>query len=645
MDLTDDGACVVDADAIGVPRSAPRETLSSLRIVANCGIQFFDFELRTDLLSLVFGRFMEERDTSGFAVLVPLADSETPQSREWHPTSGRALGADETHWNTGFSALEPFLGQWLPLPYLRRSGSDSDGIARFDSGPANWVRVFLAAPDAPTRQVDVVKGVIAIDTRIAATGRLDQEAYLAPNLDDIRHASIFRLAASPDALCDLLAEPWFLQWLAHTEAAWMAKMGSEAGTPRAALPAELPGEPSLSHIARYLSLLAVLDRVAHLPELRFCDTTTEGKRRDLGVDVDLLVDLDDDRSTALLVERAPLAQPRQLPVTEVVALRDLCAPTVLHTGAFDTYGEFHRQSFGNAAASRLSGRPDAFLWPSLMRIGGEARHLSQRDSALPGVTGLGRLRSGLADTAARTTPWRFSRDVPGATEPGSIVSGEVLAHVSEDGTVAEAGKALPGPSQALRPRFSRSSLLSMFASELVLHALVQTHGNFSDNQRGRLRRLRRVIVTCPADADAGERQLLHKRISAGIELVWRAYGWSGSQASLGAPFPQKPDVVLGLDAGLSAQLLYLFDQIHERGDSTAQNFMSRLNGMPVYPGRGRTTVATLDLASAATSLIVTDYELDEQGNVHPSWPSQIAALSRLSGSRSGWSAKFSSLVS
>ncbi len=603
-----DGVSTILVEA---PLNARKQDAPTTRLVAGSGLQFIDFGISTDALSQTFGRFIEETDTASGPVLIPLDDRPDYDGVEWHPAvPQRALRPDETIWLTGFGALEPFLGSWLPIPYLRQIGSDDTGASRFDSGPMNWARIFLAAPALDLRQASSIEGVLAFDTRLSESGRLDQDAYLAPNLDDVRHGSEFRLVADPPQLGALLAEKWIETWLARAFSAWQltatAHNGAAATTPRTS-------PFALEHIARYLTLLRTLECTARLPAIRFYDAFAPSGPLARGNGVDLYVDLGDDRTTALLADRLPSADGDAPAHVEMLSLRDLSSPTILHAGPFPTYGEFDGLSLGNAAISRLSGRPDAFFWPSPIRIGAEAARLSLRASAAPGVTGLGNLGSLLAETTSRDTPWRFSRDDMYGADPGPVVAGEVLAHLTEDGRVLGPGDASAPP--ALRPRFSPSSLLSLFIAELVLHALSEINAPSIDTPDRDVRRLHKIVVACPAEADDLTRQRLLERIAAGIELVWSAYGWNAGDAAV---TPRKPQVALGLGTGLSAQLIYLYDEVQNRFAGNMRHFMGlNRGGDGASGGTGALSIATLDFAGLSTSLTIVDYELSAGGTVQP----------------------------
>lgn len=576
---------------------------STARLVAGSGLQFIDIDIPTDVLSLTYCRFIEERDAADGPLLIPLEGRPDYEGVEWHPATSRALRPEETLWLTGYGGLEPFLGTWLPIPYLRYLGQDQSGPRRYDAGPANWARIFLTPPEAGLRQATRVQGVVAFDTRLTQAGRLDEDAYLAPNVDDVRLGSEFHLVSDATTLAGLLSEKWIDVWLAQSFAAWRLKEARNAAGPQPA------GSFALEHIARYLTLLGALDRAAGLPHVRFFDVFAD--RQAHGAGVDLVVDVDDDCTTALLVDRS--ARDDRLAGIETLRLRELTAPSRVHREPFHTFGEFDRPDLGNAVASRLSGRADAFYWPSLMRVGEEARRLSLRASAVPGLTGLGNLRSMLDETSPRASSWRFSRDEALGADPGPVVAGEVMAHLAEDGQVLGNGRT--GTPPALRPRFSASSLISMFFAELVLHAISQINDTALRSVDGAIRQLQQIVVTCPAEASADERRLLVERVSAGIDLVWSSLGWSAA----GTPItPPKPRVALGLDRGLAAQLLYLHDEVHHRFGGNMRHVIGLAHGSDgAAGGVGGMTIASLDLGSTGTGLAIVDYQLGGEGAVHP----------------------------
>ena len=83
------------------------------------------------------------------------------------------------------------------------------------------------------------------------------------------------------------------------------------------------------------------------------------------------------RRLAAQLEIKVQAATAELGSAQMLKVRDLSQPHMVHEGPHPTVVEFDLQPFGNTAASRASGRTDAFSWPSLARIGTEAVRLSQ----------------------------------------------------------------------------------------------------------------------------------------------------------------------------------------------------------------------------------------------------------------------------
>ncbi len=69
-------------------------------------------------------------------------------------------------------------------------------------------------------------------------------------------------------------------------------------------------------------------------------------------------------------------------------LRDLSAPEHVYTEPFESRVEFSQAFFGKDHCSVRSGRHDAFQWPTIARIGGEAGRLAARRKGSEGSTGL-----------------------------------------------------------------------------------------------------------------------------------------------------------------------------------------------------------------------------------------------------------------
>lgn len=593
------------------PRKSRANPLFSsvVRLVPCSGVQFLDLTISTRALAGTSSKYVRDDDPELGAMLIELPEGARGDGFELHPVSRRPLGPDDTLWLTGYQGIEPFLGTWIPIPYLRFLGRKEAGQGRFDKGPSNWARLYIEPPEAGMRNVEQLKAVLAFDTEVDNRSRVEQDQYLAPNTDDVFFGPVFMLASEPGDLAGFLGELWLDDWVSAAFRQFHATTGRQR-------PENVAGSFDLEHVARYLTLLKVLGAHAELPEVRFVNTTA-GHWQGRTYGIDLVIDIDEAETAAVIVDRRTSAAAGRKPSMETLRLRDLAHPTTIHDGPFSTVAEFETPLFGDPIASRRSGRPDAFYWPSLVRIGSEGQRLAQRASATPGITGVGGLMRGLNESAARSDVWRFSRADAEGNAPGAMVSGELMSHLTEDGNVIDADNAARVP--AIRPRFSRSSMLSMFVAECLLHALSQINAPAALAASGEIREVHRIVVTCPLSASSEERQLLVERIEDAVALVWKARGWGGEGAVLS---PERPQVSLGLDSGLSAQLVYLYDEIKLRFGGDARRFMSLTRGpsraLPArHLGEGDSVrIASLDIAGGSTSLAMIGYGPDSDGGLH-----------------------------
>ncbi len=595
-----------------------------LRLVPYSGIQFHDVAILQAATAGVSAHFIEEIfETDGIPhrILLPLdgrveerktkpSDTDTPL-RVAHPVTGKPIDPARVLEISATEALGQFAGDWIPLPYLRFIGRDDQQRPRFDSGPTNWVRGWIAPPAPEKSSMSIT---LAFDTSLERNSRLDTAVYGAPNADDAAFGSTFVCAESVDDLGPLLAEPWLDAWLSRTSPA----QGSTASSGAV--------EFRHRHIACYLTLLRLLAQTAAMPEARFTDTI-QRRYPIRTVSVDLVLDIGDNESTALLAEATPNDQLRGSAsgFAELLRMRDLSAPHLIHDGPIPTVAEFNAPPLGNSMLSRQSGRHDAFNWPSLVRIGREGRRHSLRSNGTEGVTGLSNLGLFLLDDAASPGVWRQSTEDAHATEQGPMVTGLMLSHLSEAGTLL-APEAPGAQAPAIRPRFSRASMLALFACELVLHALAQVNAATPElGGENEVRELRQVIVLAPPTLSAGERDALLGRVNAGVALAWRGLGWERGPS---AGVPTRPAVRLGLGGNLATQIAFLHDEISTRYQGRFGDFL-RVYQNGSEGNAQRLRVASAEVSARTTTFAIVDYTIVEDPLTSAEWVPNLHRTERL----------------
>ena len=120
-----------------------------------------------------------------------------------------------------------------------------------------------------------------------------------------------------------------------------------------------------------------------------------------------MLDVGNSRTCGLLIEAAGELG-INLNNSYELALRDLSHPEGVHTKPFESRVEFAQAWFGKNHLSRLGGRADAFVWPTMTRVGPEATRLAARRRGTEGNTGMSSPKRYLWDEEPQTREWRFN---------------------------------------------------------------------------------------------------------------------------------------------------------------------------------------------------------------------------------------------
>ena len=263
----------------------------------------------------------------------------------------------------------------------------------------------------------------------------------------------------------------------------------------------------MEHLATYLTLLEALAASGTVPTVRVVDPAHLTP-----VDVDLVLDLGNSRSTGMLVETLPQRQ-TNLNDSYLLQIRDLSQPDRTYTGPFATRIEFAEATFGNPRLSARSGRSTpAFVWPSVVRVGPEAARLAQHSVGAEGNTGMSSPKrylwtsppapsNGASTRGAQAPSW--SRPSPAACSSSRSTAKARRCAASTIRASPRAPKILrtQQPEVAFEAHFTRSSTMMFLLSEIIMHALATIN---SPAQRGEReqpdvpRRLKRIIFTVPS---------------------------------------------------------------------------------------------------------------------------------------------------
>jgi hypothetical protein len=579
-------------------------------LVPRTGVQVLDFgfDLGRAKVSRSFWMRPAEGGQSKLVALLPDDDDPT----RLVDSEGHAPPEQEiVSWN-GPRACEVFLDRWMPVPFFRIRETKPDGTHVFAAGPSNWARARLAALPAPDEQGNTHRCVIAFDTTPVES--MADRAYLAPSVLDIKSGQEFALASGTSDAFWFLSQgggaAWVTPWVAETWREWR----------RAKARGRTIKEEDLADAreawALYLTFLEVLAKMPlasaerkpeeepRLPRVRFVDTETKPRRYE-PISVSLVVDVGNSRTCGILVESSR-GESVDLNNSYPLAIRDLGRPERTYSDPFPSRLEFARPSFGNEQLSRRSGRADAFAWPTVARVGWEALELSSASHGTEGNTGLSTPKRYLWDTPPQNHEWRFNpADGMGGDTP--VTAGAFVQLLRDDGE--ERG---PGDLPALNARYSRSSMMTFFLAEILLHAftLVNSPGRRYERAHAEIpRRLRQVILTMPTAMSVPERRLFKRRAELAIRMVW---------ALMGQPADEAPLLRLQWDEATGTQLVFLYNEImaNFRGDAEAFfNISGRLRDG--YGERPCLRLASIDIGGGTSDLIITTYALEGASAIRP----------------------------
>jgi hypothetical protein len=510
-------------------------------------------------------------------------------------------------------SLALLLDEWLPVPYFRFSPP-----ARFEQGPSNWARVRVTKvvdgqdPNGNTHRI-----TFAFDTKVLKDR--NDTAYMGPTNDDVKRGSSFAFAHRAHEMGWFLDQEWLQKWLSETF--------EEHAKPRLKKDAEdIRDEMAkLHHQAHYLNLLHLIGSQLSLPEIKVVSNV----RHDLyePIQVDMVLDVGNSRTCGVLIEEIKQDVNNGLRYRYELELRDLSRPEQVYKEPFESRIEFAKASFGKDHFSVQSGRSDAFLWPTIARVGHEAARMAGQRRGSEGATGLSSPKRYLWDDERATHVWRFNTSSHKTNiEPHATAA--PVHHLVND--LGEALHTIDDPFDRMpvfNPHYSRSSLMTFTLSEVLAQALAQIN---SPAQRLRQsharvpRHLRSIVLTVPPAMPQPERKIFAERMRQAIGLIWKSLGWYPEDAELdidqdpSPAFPPFPKVHVKWDEATCGQVVYLFSETINNFGGRPEEFFAAL-ARPDQPKRNAAadpyvSIATIDIGGGTTDLVINEYFLDKGEN-------------------------------
>ncbi len=577
---------------------------SDVTLIENSGIQFLDFGLTPQWQDTCAGRFV--RQTANGPLLrvnydVIPGKFTLPGEKGAEPE----VVKPETTLSLAHS-LQVLDNVWLPLPFLRINASHV-----FTDGPSNWARIQIRSLAEPDNVGNTVRVSIAFDTRIATTTQ--NGSLLAPDLNDIRDGTRFALAWRDTCLNEFLDQTWVDGWLREVFCHFYrdnAAMDDNA-LARALKLFEYQGH--------YLNILEMLGTQLAIPEVQIVTATLHAE----AIPVDLVLDVGNTHTCGILIEDHG-AENDGFRQTSELQIRSLSEPHRVNMPMFTSRLEFSEARFGKQHYSLESGRYDAFVWPSIVRVGDEAHRLACQRLGTEGESGISSPRRYLWDSSPAHQNWRFSQHNARTQREPQATAFPLMSLMNDDGQplyTLPIEERLP----VFSAQYSRSSLMTLMLCELLAQALMQINSVGSRQKMDHPtapRQLRNLILTLPSAMPKPERELFRLRMQEAVGLVWKALDWHPvdddfhtAQAHTQSKRPI-PQVQMEWDEATCGQLVWLYHEaIVNYAGQTEQLFETLARADRLIndtPGSGKTLrVASVDIGGGTTDMAIVQYQLDE----------------------------------
>ncbi|WP_409308774.1 virulence factor SrfB [Pectobacterium sp. B1J-3] len=574
-----------------------------ITLIQDSGIQFLDFALKPQASADSSNKYV--RKSANGPLLRLIYDEQTDKYLLPSPVGLPEVVKPELSISLEQS-LKLLEKVWLPLPFLRFNPPRT-----FMGGPDNWARVQILELDTPDQDGNTHRICLAFDTKVYPEGH-PYEA-LAPNENDIKTGGSFALAYHSDELGEFLDQTWVDGWLREI----FTQQASEREKRDARdIKTALRG---FEYQAHYMNLLDMLGNQLSVPEIRINTNTLQ----EPAVNVDLILDVGNSHTCGILVEDHA-DESNGLKQTYELQLRDLGEPHYLYNELFESRVEFAQAKFGKQNFSVESGRDDAFIWPSITRVGREASRMALLRQGTEGSTGISSPRRYLWDEESYAPGWRFSQsDGQSPNEP--LATAMPLTILLNDEGQPLYDQPLDERLPVFSPHYSRSSIMTFMLSELLVQAMMQMN---SAAQRLKMihtsapRQLRHIILTLPSAMPKPEREIFRRRMHEAIALVWKAMNWHPMDDDFTTPLDKQksrvpvPEVQIEWDEATCGQMVYLYNEAQVNFGGRAEDFFASMarpdkelaEGEPA----GKTLrIASIDIGGGTTDLAITQYLLDD----------------------------------
>lgn len=497
---------------------------------------------------------------------------------------------------------------WLPVPYFFKRTPK-----HFRFGPLNWARMKLI-PEGEDKGIRNYSVILAFDTRARYERSEYDECPVFP--DEFMGEMDFQLCSNEFYLMDYCSPS--NNWWSYINDYLLNLV--HPGVQRIS---QLKGNNvrRMDYIASYAFLISYLAQKELLPNIKlYKDRDVETK------DVDMVVDIGNSRTTALLIEdNASFNQVRKLELTDFTDLVKKVGDTVevnRHNMPFDMRLVFRKVDFGNFGIKDSM----QFVYPSLVRLGVEANtliHKANSDAA------------DLESLSTYSSPKRYLWDWHPSREEWTfmVLDGEKDDHVLNvlgiTNQLKSDGRLDPSGTSGSSFHYSRRSLMTFAFLEMLVQARSQVNSEEHRSTQsgfGRSsvpRRVRRILVTCPTAMSKVERAALVQCAKDAVVLL-ENFDLPSPEDNIspGSSIEVVPairsrsdeDSRWYYDEATCSQLVYMYGEVGHKYRGCCSEYFNLYGKVDDGDSQPSITVGSLDIGAGTSDLMISKYTYTK-GNV------------------------------
>jgi hypothetical protein len=610
----------------------------SISLIANSGIQFHRFELKINPNDDVIKSmgFYEDIDWESGTVTLSLVYY-LPEQEFWVPktflkeenyidknnrlllddinyTSAKSYALDDGYegfYTIGdvqdcmetYASLDGEPDKWLPLPYFKKNTNEESLF-----GPIGWARFCMKNISKKEDKIKIYKVALAFDTTIDVQA---QNTYFAPKKGDTNeNENLFGLCNNEDYVINFLSD--------EEKCGWVHNYLTSA-----VMEVEPTETPYRKFLAQYIYLIRYLEALNVFPDTKlFSDDQAD-------VEVDLVVDIGNANTCGVLFE-SPSDKDKSFNFNSVDKLRlnDLSNIHQYYDEPFSMRLAFVEPKFGDIHIPEYKN----FKWPSLVRLGEEAKRLIGQytidpDKGKETATHHSSPKRYLWDNRPSDIPWEFVNFSKDKNLNTSVYYEGVSEQFESDGEYAHDGNF------STQHFYSKKSLMTFVFMEIILNAITQMNSHEFRLKHGNLekpRSLKRITVTCPTSIIQKEQIILRKSAEEAVQVMRKVFKntFLKSQPDDNdtdhqiIPSPKDLSKKLSMirerkdwiyDEATCGQFVFLYAEIAERYLNNPEIFFNlygkKREDVDTATGKAL-TIGSIDIGGGTTDLMICAYQYE-----------------------------------